>query len=209
MNQSEQLMVSTLHQYEYCPRRCYLIHVESEFVENLHTSRGTREHERVDQIGHRIDDHVRVEYALPIWSDSLGLTGRCDVVEFHEDGTIYPVEYKHGKRKQWENDDIQLTAQALCLEEMFQRSIERGAIFHQQSKRRREVVFTENLKQQVQNLIPLIRDLLQQETRPAPTTHSQRCRGCSMIEVCQPELWDQQKRFQKMYHGLFQVVEEE
>lgn len=208
MTPSEQIMISTLNQYEYCPRRCYLLHVENEFTENLHTARGTREHERVDQAGHRTEADVRVEYALPVWSDALGLSGRCDVVEFHENGTLYPVEYKHGKRKQWDNDDLQLTAQALCLEEMFQRTVEHGAIFHQQSKRRREVVFTEALKQQVKNHILKIRELLQNETRPAPTSQRQRCNGCSMIELCQPDLWNQEKRLQKMRQGLFEITEE-
>jgi CRISPR-associated exonuclease Cas4 len=137
-----QLPLSALNQYAYCPRRCYLIHAEGEFRDNLHTVRGTLEHERVDQSESRGQDGVRIEYALPVWSDSLGLSGRCDVVEFHPEGSIYPVEYKHGKRKQWINDDLQLAAQAFCLEEMTGKPVPLGAIFHQQSKRRREVAIT-------------------------------------------------------------------
>ena len=72
-------------------------------------------------------DGARVEYALPIWSERLGLIGKCDVVEFWPDGTIYPVEYKHGPRKQRENDDLQLAAQTVCLSEMFKVPVARGA----------------------------------------------------------------------------------
>ena len=203
----ETVLISSLNQYSYCERCCYLVHMENEFIDNVHTARGSREHERVDQDGHRTEGHIRVEYALPVWSEALGLSGRCDVVEFHADGSIHPVEYKHGKRKQWHNDDVQLAAQALCLEEMFQQVIEQGAIFHQKSKRRREVVFTETLKEQVRQLIPQVRALLQQESRPAPTSERQRCQGCSMIELCQPDLFDQPKRFRHMLDALFDVAE--
>lgn len=208
MNLLEPVLISSLNQYDYCPRCCYLMYLEDEFIENIHTARGTREHERVDESGHRTEGEVRVEYGLPVWSETLGLSGRCDVVEFHANGAIQPIEYKHGKRKQWHNDDVQLTAQALCLEEMFQQVVARGAIFHQQSKRRRELIFTEELKEQVRQLIPQVRALLQQETRPAPTSHRQRCQGCSMFELCQPDLCDQSQQFQQMLERLFHVSEE-
>ena len=111
----EPILLSALNQYAYCPRRCYPIHAEGEFEDNIHTQRGAVEHERVDEEASRsLEAGGRVEYALPIWSEQLGLIGKCDVVEFHGDGTIYPVEYKHGKRRKWLNDDLQLTAQAMC-----------------------------------------------------------------------------------------------
>ena len=136
----EPINVSALNQYAYCPRRCGLIYLESEFAENIHTQRGNAEHTRVDRVSHMTSrDGARVEYALPIWSDQYRLIGKCDVVEFWPDGRVYPVEYKHGPRRTWLNDDIQLAAQALCLEEMLNTTIERGAIFHAGSKRRREI----------------------------------------------------------------------
>ncbi len=120
---TDPIPISALNQYAYCPRRCFLIYAENEFADNLHTQSGTEEHERVDQLQHEIKNGVRIEFALPVWSDQYGLTGRCDVVEFHPDGHVFPVEYKHGKRKQWLNDDLQVAAQALCLEEMLGVSI--------------------------------------------------------------------------------------
>src|SRR5438094_7747928 len=89
--------ISAIEHYSYCPRQCALIHIEQTFDENIYTLRGNLAHERVDQVITRYDDTVRIERALPLWSRRLGLTGRADVVEFH-DSIPYPVEYKLGKR---------------------------------------------------------------------------------------------------------------
>ena len=86
---------------------------------------------------------ARVERALPVWSDRLGLSGRCDIVEFRHDGSIYPVETKHGPRKAKAHDDLQLAAQAVCLEEMTGKRVPRGAIYHHSSRSRREVIITD------------------------------------------------------------------
>ena len=107
----EAVNVSALNQYSYCPRRCALIYLENQFTDNVHTMRGNAEHARVDRVAHvTTKDAARIEYALPVWSDALGLIGKCDVVEFWPDGTMYPVEYKHGPNKRRENDDLQLAA---------------------------------------------------------------------------------------------------
>jgi CRISPR-associated exonuclease Cas4 len=181
--------VSALNQYAYCPRRCGLIYLEGEFANNLHTQRGNAEHERVDRAAHAITrDGARVEYALPIWSDQLGLIGKCDVVEFWLDGTVYPVEYKHGPRRAWLNDDLQLAAQALCLEEMLQVKIERAAIFHAGSKRRREIDITSALRDDVASAVSAIQEMLAHQRLPDPTADTRRCRECSMKDICQPEV---------------------
>lgn len=183
----EPILLSALNQYAYCPRRCYLIHAEGEFEDNIHTQRGSAEHERVDEEASRsLEAGGRVEYALPIWSEQLGLISKCDVVEFHGDGTIYPVEYKHGKRRKWLNDDLQLTAQALCLEEMLGKPVLRGAIYHASSKRRREVEFTAALRKQVEETVIVIRALLASGQIPPPV-NDKRCRECSLKDICQPE----------------------
>ena len=183
----EPINVSALNQYAYCPRRCGLIYLENEFTNNIHTSRGNAEHERVDQSGWvTTREGARVEYALPVWSDRLGLIGKCDVVEFHEDGTIYPVEYKHGARKQRINDDLQLCAQAMCLEEMLGRPITHGAIYHHTSRRRREVAITPDLRQQVEDTIAAIRAMLASGQLPPPV-NDHRCKECSLNDICQPQ----------------------
>lgn len=184
----EPINVSALNQYSYCPRRCALIYLESEFADNRHTASGNAEHARVDRIAHATSrDGARIEYALPIWSERLGLIGKGDVVEFWPDGTIYPVEYKHGARRQRDNDDLQLTAQALCLEEMFGQRVGRGAIFHAKSKRRREVVFTAELHTAVEHTVTEIRKMLADGRMPHPLVADARCRECSLKDICQPE----------------------
>lgn len=185
---AERIPLSALNQYAYCPRRCYLIHAEGEFADNVHTALGTREHERVDTEGYEVKGDARLEFAVPVWSDTLGLTGKCDVVEFRSDGTIYPVEHKHGPRRRWLNDDLQLAAQALCLEEMTGQAIARGAIFHQKSRRRREVTIDDTLRAQVQETAAAIHRMLESSHCPAPIEDERRCRECSLKELCQPEL---------------------
>ena len=165
----EPINVSSLNQYTYCPRRCGLIYLENEFSDNIHTSRGNAEHERVDQIGYvTTREGTRAEYALPIWSERLGLIGKCDVVEFWMDGNIYPVEYKHGARKKRLNDDLQLVAQALCLEEMTGKVITHGAIYHHTSRRRREIAITPELRQQVEDTVAAIRIMMNSGKLPPP-----------------------------------------
>jgi CRISPR-associated exonuclease Cas4 len=202
---AETIAVSALNQYAYCPRRCALIFMDHEFEDNIHTQRGTAEHDRADQTFHVCDaEGVRLEYALPVWSRRLGLSGRCDVVEFHPDGTVFPVEYKHGIRKKWLNDDLQLAAQALCLEEMLNISIERGAIFHKQSQHRREVEFTTELRKLVEVTATAIHELLLSEVLPPPI-NNQRCPECSLKNICMPSVVAEKERCRKAARELFEI----
>lgn len=202
---AEIIAVSALNQYAYCPRRCALIFMDHEFVDNIHTQRGTDEHDRADQSFHVCDaEGVRLEYALPVWSRRLGLSGRCDVVEFHPDGTVYPVEYKHGKKQKWLNDDMQLAAQAICLEEMLNVSIERGAIFHKGSMQRREVEFVPALRQQVEETAAAIHTLLGSGHLPPPIDN-QRCPECSLKNICLPAVVADKARSTKAARELFEI----
>ncbi len=199
----EAISVSALNQYAYCPRRCGLIHQESEFTDNVHTARGNAEHERVDHATHEtMRSGARVEYALPVWSDRLGLIGKCDVVEFWPDGTIYPVEYKHGPKRKWLNDDLQLAAQAICLEDMLGRAVPTGAIFHASSRRRREVIITAALRQMVIETTEAIRAMLASNKLPPPVNDA-RCKECSMKEICQPAALADVTRLKRMQDELF------
>lgn len=123
---------------------------------------------------------------MPLWSHRLGLTGIADVVEFTSDGTPYPVEYKSGCRKRRVADDIQLCAQALCLEEMLNRPVPKGAIFHSASKRRREVTLTPGLRDQVIATIQAVKQLLAHQALPAPVNDA-RCQDCSLVDACLPQ----------------------
>jgi CRISPR-associated exonuclease Cas4 len=186
MNDRVPVPISALNHYAYCPRRCGLIHVEGEFADNIHTARGNAEHERVDRAAYETSKSgARLEFALPVWSDRAGLTGRCDVVEFWPDGTVYPVEHKHGARQKWGNDDLQVAAQALCLEEMLGRSVTRGAIYHAASRRRRELAITPALREHVLATANAVRTLLAGGRLPPPVNDA-RCRECSLNDICTP-----------------------
>lgn len=179
------VLISALQHYAYCPRQCALIHIEQTFEENLYTLRGQRVHEKVNTPEYELIEGVRVDRALPLWSHQLGLTGIADVVEFLHDGTPYPVEYKSGSRKPRDADDVQLCAQALCLEEMFQRPVPAGAIFHHASKRRRPVQFDAALRSLVIETIQNVRTMLQISKLPPPVADA-RCQDCSLIDACLP-----------------------
>lgn len=186
---AEPIALSALQHWCYCPRQCALIHVEQVFAENLHTQRGQAVHKQVDQPGAEIRAGLRVERALPVWNDRLGLIGKADVVEFEPDGTPYPVEYKHGSRNKapWiaACDDLQLAAQALCLEEMTEKPVPVGALFYANSKRRREVRITAELRHRVEQASEAVRALIEGGSLPPPANDA-RCDKCSLRELCQP-----------------------
>lgn len=200
------IMLSALQHYSYCPRQCALIHVEQAFDENVHTMRGNAVHQRVDEPGFESFEGVRSEKALPVWSERLGLIGKCDVVEFYPDGRIYPVEYKHGKKRAKAHDDIQLAAQAICLEEMTGKPVAHGAIYHHTSRRRREVAITGSLRQQVEATVAAVRALLVSGTLPPPVNDA-RCKECSLKEICQPQALADKTHQHELLDGLFSVDE--
>jgi CRISPR-associated exonuclease Cas4 len=183
------IAISALQHWCYCPRQCALIHQEQAFAENVHTLRGQAVHARVDTPGLESRPGLRVERALPIWSDRLGLIGKTDVVEFAPDGTPYPVEYKHGSRNKATHiaacDDLQLAAQALCLEEMTGKPVEEGALYYATSRRRREVSISPALRAQVETAVTAVKTMLQGNRMPPPVDDD-RCRACSLIDLCQP-----------------------
>ncbi|WP_258360147.1 CRISPR-associated protein Cas4 [Moorella sulfitireducens (nom. illeg.)] len=183
---SDIVMVSALEHYAYCPRQCALIHVEQTFTENMYTLKGRFVHELVDNESWEMEGGVRIERSLPIWSLRLGIIGKADVVEFHGD-IPYPVEYKHGPRRKHHHDDLQLCAQAMCLEEMTGRQVPKGAIYHHSSHRRREVTFDSRLKQMAEETIIKIRNMQHSSVLPAPAADD-RCRECSLQESCLPQV---------------------
>lgn len=198
--------LSALNHWAYCPRRCGLIHMEGEFTNNIHTARGNAEHEKVDGIRHETHGDRRSETALPVWSDRIGLIGKCDVVEFLADGTPYPVEYKHGPKRKWLNDDLQLAAQAMCLEEMLNRTVPKGAIFHASSHRRQEVSITPELKQRVEETADAIRAMLASGKLPPPVNDA-RCKECSLKDICQPQALAERARLRRLRGELFNATE--
>ena len=194
MVEVEPIPLSALQHWKYCPRQCGLIHLEQVFDDNIHTLRGQAVHAKTDQPGVETAKGVRVERALPLWHDALGLIGKSDVVEFLKGGIPYPVEYKHGSRNKAadiaECDDIQLAAQALCLESMTGKPVTEGALYYATSKRRRLVPITAQLRAEAAETAQSIRQMLASSKLPPPLAGEQaarRCKGCSLQDRCQPQ----------------------
>jgi CRISPR-associated exonuclease Cas4 len=191
MDDSDPIPLSALQHWAYCPRQCGLIHLEQAFDDNLSTQHGQAVHAQVDKPGVEERKGLRIERALPLWSEALGLVGKADVVELEADGTPYPVEYKHGTRHKAADiaacDDIQLAAQAVCLEEMTGRAVSEGALFYASSRRRRTVPISTALRVQVKETATAVRAMLAGGKLPAPTLHVRRCKGCSLRARCQPQ----------------------
>jgi CRISPR-associated exonuclease Cas4 len=200
----ELIPLSALNHFLYCPRRAALIHVEGIFEENEHTILGELTHEHADFAGYEVVKGVTLLRALPVFSERLGLSGKCDIVEQHSDGSLCPVEYKKGKRRQFENDDAQLCAQALCLEEMFKLPVERGAVFHAESKRRREVEFTPELRTLTEEAIKQLHRLLALEQVP-PAEFKPACEECSLFKICLPRVTSQPASLRRAAAQLFET----
>jgi CRISPR-associated exonuclease Cas4 len=186
--------LSALQHWHYCPRQCGLIHLEQVFDGNVHTLRGQAVHAKVDKPGVETAKGVRVERAMPLWHDPLGLVGKADVVEFLPSGVPYPVEYKHGSRNKAADiaacDDIQLAAQALCLEHMLGKPVHEGALYYSTSKRRRVVAITAALREGVAQTAQALRQMLASAVLSPVLPAAQaaaRCKACSLVDRCQPQ----------------------
>jgi CRISPR-associated exonuclease Cas4 len=180
------LPISALQHWLYCPRQCALIHLEQAWAENKFTAEGRVMHERAHDGLDESRSGLRITRGLPAASCTLGITGQCDVVEFHADGTIRPVEYKRGKPKDHRADEVQLCAQAMCLEEMRQITIMAGDLYYGEKRRRTEVLFDNDLRTLVQETINAFRHCIHSGITPLADYDPRRCDACSLIEQCQP-----------------------
>lgn len=172
----EPLILSALNDFLYCPRRCALHRLEGIWVANAFTVAGELAHQNADDPGYRqyldsAGEALRIERALPLYCRKLNLVGKADIVEFHKNSgggpaIPLPVDYKLGKRRKWDNDDVQLCAQTLCLEEMFGVPVPAGAVYHVTTRRRRPVPFSAELRELTLRTIEAVRDLLVREQSP-------------------------------------------
>jgi len=192
--------VSALSHITFCERRAALIHIEQIWNENLFTAEGRNLHKRVDETETEMRGDVLIFRGLYIQSFQYGLTGRTDVVEFyptqpgdpgvHLSGVPgewkpFPVEYKRGKSRKEISFEIQLCAQAICLEEMFDISISEGALYFGKSHKRKHVPIDEQLRSSTEHQIRQLRDLVNSGVTPAPVD-DKRCRLCSLNDICMP-----------------------
>jgi CRISPR-associated exonuclease Cas4 len=208
MGQTEDdfLPIRALNDLLFCPRRCALHRVEQVWVENAHTLEGTHRHRRAHADAEEDDgDGVRRVRGLWLRSSRLRLVGKADVVEFHAtgEGNIpYPVEYKRGRKRRWDNDDVQPCAQALCLEEMLGVAVPAGAIYHVKTRSRREVAFDASLRAQTEDTARRLHELIASARTPLPV-YKARCRGCSVRELCFPQTLQTPERVREYCRGLF------
>lgn len=185
----EPIPLSALQHAVYCLRQAALIHLERIWEENRFTAEGRVMHVHADKPGSRNVRGVRRVMSLPLGSTTLNLSGTADLVEFHgPDETPYPVEFKRGKPKLHRADEVQLCAQALCLEEMTGKPVPEGALYYGQTKRRVAVPFDDGLRQLTLETIRLLTDVFETRTTPPPTLKKERCRACSLIELCRPDV---------------------
>ena len=197
--------LSALNQLSFCARRCAMMLLENIWVESTHTVQGTVFHQRVHAKGNRYREEKMELRGIRILSHSLKIQGVADMVELHEspNGYVpYPVEYKRGKVKSWDNDDVQVCAQAICLEEMFGKAVPKGAIYHIMSKSRREVIFTDALRDKTVQAARDLHHLLGQKELPAPIPLPH-CQKCSLKHRCLPRLTSLDKAYQKAMAELF------
>jgi CRISPR-associated exonuclease Cas4 len=203
-NDADYCTIGSLNDLLFCPRRCALHRIEGLWAENVATIEGSLAHKRVhaDPADEETSAGGRVVRGLWLRSDRLRLVGIADLVEFRPEP--YPVEYKRGKRRRWDNDDVQLCAQALCLEEMLGRPVPRGAVFHVRSKRRRELEFDVHLRQMTEEAAARLHQLIQAGEVPPPILHP-KCQQCSLHAVCMPELISAPARYRSAAEALFVV----
>lgn len=214
-SEDDYLMISGIQHFKFCRRQWALIHIEQQWAENEHTVIGELMHKKAHDpyITEKRKDTI-IARALPVSSRIMGVSGECDIVEFHkcEDGihlnghrgtySIYPVEYKKGKPKHSEEDILQLTAQAMCLEEMFSTEIAEGAIFYGEIRRRENVIITENLRTEVRQMFQEMHQYFERRYTPKVKV-SKACNSCSLKELCMPKL----ARSGTVKHYLDQILE--
>lgn len=199
-SQDDYLMISGIQHFKFCRRQWALIHVEQQWAENEHTVIGELMHKKAhDPYLTEKRKDILVVRALPVSSRSMGVSGECDIVEFHkcEDGvklyghrgtySLYPIEYKKGKPKASNEDELQLMAQAMCLEEMFSTKITEGAIFYGETRRRKPIVFTDELRDEVKKIFGEMHDYYDRNYTPKVKT-SKRCVSCSLKDICMPKI---------------------
>ena len=198
--EEDYLMLSGIQHFAFCRRQWALIHIEQQWQENVRTVEGELLHKRAhDTYSSEKRNDVVISRGLPVHSSEMGVSGVCDIVEFRraEEGItlhghrgsfqVYPVEYKRGKPKDTQIDILQLTAQAMCLEEMLSCTIAGGAVFYGEIKRRERIEFTDELKEQVRTMFSEMHQYFDRKYTPK-VKWSKSCNACSLKDICLPKL---------------------
>ena len=199
-NEEDYLMLSGIQHFAFCRRQWALIHIEQQWQDNYRTTDGVLFHKRAhdESLLEKRGDIITAR-GLRISSRTLGIVGQCDVVEFYQDSKgislhdytgywrVYPIEYKRGTYKDGDEDILQLCAQAMCLEEMLSTQIEKGALYYGENRRREEVFFSEQLRNEVHSMVEEMHMLFQKGYTPVVKT-SKKCMSCSLKNICLPKI---------------------
>ena len=189
------VFIASLNQFNFCPHRCWRMFYAGEFEDNQYTIEGTSLHDRVHTMGegHREDTwQVR---AIWLNSERYGLIGKADLIE-SEAGELFPIEYKRGHKGEWDNDAIQVCAQALCLEDMTGKTITKGYVYYAQSHQRELIEITEVLRHETLATIEQVKQLIETGKMPKPI-YSKRCKGCSLYAHCLPQAAEKLQRYKE------------
>ncbi|BAQ61531.1 CRISPR-associated RecB family exonuclease Cas4 [Geminocystis sp. NIES-3708] len=189
------ISIASLNHYSYCPHRYWRMFCANEFEDNQYTIDGTTLHDRVHTVGDLNLGETWQIRAIYLKSERYKLIGKADLIEA-ENGTFYPVEYKRGKKGEWINDELQVVAQALCLEEMTDTNVHTGYIYYAQTHQRQEVKIDDNLKKDAIVIIKAIQEINQTGKIPK-AVYSKKCKGCSLYSACLPIANDKVNRYRE------------
>lgn len=184
----ELLPLSGLQHFAYCERQYALIHVDQVWSESAETLRGEFFHERVDTVGYECSSGVRAERRVRLKSSELGLYGVADIVEFELEGEnvrVTPVEYKVGRPKKRDWDRLQVAAQAMCLEEMYESVVKVGFIFYGETRHRESVSIDRELRQRVFEVACRMHEVYESQSVPK-AVYTNLCKRCSLLDDCMP-----------------------
>jgi CRISPR-associated exonuclease Cas4 len=195
MSNTEYIPIAALNQYAYCPHRCWRMFCAGEFTDNQYTIEGTSLHSRVHTLGEGHREETWQVRAIWLKSERYQLIGKADLIE-ESDGRFYPVEYKRGRKGDWGNDEIQVTAQALCLEDMTGEKVTEGYLYYTESHQRQLVKITAELRTATLTIIQAVNALLETGKMPQPI-YSNRCSGCSLYSQCLPQATAKVQRYQE------------
>lgn len=193
----EYIPIAALNQYTYCPHRSWRMFCAGEFVDNHYTIEGTSLHERAHTISEEYRDEIRQIRAIWLKSEKYKLIGKSDLIEL-QNGEWYPVEYKRGRRGEWDNDELQVCAQALCLEEMTGKTINTGYVYYAHSHQRQLVEITPELRQTVIDTIDAVQTLMFTGAMPK-AVKTKKCEGCSLFSQCLPQAGEKVERYREEF----------
>ena len=195
MTETDYIPIAALNQYSYCPHRCWRMFCAGEFIDNQYTIEGTSLHDRVHTLGEGHREETWQVRAIWLKSERYKLIGKSDLIE-SDNGQLYPVEYKRGRKGEWDNDELQVCAQALCLEEMSGQTITQGYIYYAHSYQRQFLEISAELREEAIPTLEALTTLFSTGNMPK-AVYSNRCRGCSLYSQCLPQATTKVERYRE------------